>query len=145
MINNNFIHFYQKSKKSLYAISRDTGIPYTTVNRLAHGTLNINQCAYDAVARLAAYFGCHPEDLVNPTQLMRNVSGKYEGMAYDWVVRDDVAELHVNDGGKDIILESSLSLTQPRFYAGYIAMTKCLIDIYKEQKRADEMLCENIC
>lgn len=141
MNNVNFSQYCSKSGETIYAISHATGIPYTTLSELKNNKLNINQCAFDTIARLAAFFNCTPESLVNPTQLMKNISGKYRGIAYRWIVTDDRSELHILDDGLDLVLQKSQKLTQPRFYHAYSATALCLIDIYLEQKEVRKALC----
>ena len=98
-----------------YAISKQTGTPYTTIHRLCTGTLNINDCQYDTVARIAACVGCKPEEIANQTQLMRS--------------------LVIRENGKDIILARDNQMTQARLFHAYQKIAECYIDIYKQQKR----------
>lgn len=143
MNNTNFETYYTNSGETLYSISHATGIPYTTLSELKNNKLDINRCAYNTVVRLAAYWGCLPGELVNPTQLMKNVSGKYRGVSYRWTATENDSELHILDEDKDVILQKSSDLTQPRFYKAYNAIAMCLIDIYLEQKESEEMLCRS--
>ncbi|MGN0362570.1 MAG: helix-turn-helix domain-containing protein [Bilifractor sp.] len=143
MQNENFLKVFQKSGLSAYALSRQTGTPYTTIHRLCAGTLNINDCQYDTVIRIAACLGVPPEEIVNRTQLMRNVSGKYRGIPYIWKMIDGNLSLVIQEAGQDVIIDQDNDMTQPRFYGVYHKMAECLIDIYQTQKEA-EKLCGNI-
>ena len=133
--NQNFLKIFHKSGMTAYAISKQTGTPYTTIHRLCTGTLNINDCQYDTVARIAACVGCKPEEIANQTQLMRNVSGKYRGIPYIWKMIDDSLSLVIRENGKDIILARDNQMTQARFFHAYQKIAECYIDIYKQQKR----------
>lgn len=141
--NQNFLKIFHKSGMTAYAISKQTGTPYTTIHRLCTGTLNINDCQYDTVARIAACLSCKPEDIVNRTQLMRNVSGKYRGVPYIWKMIDDNLSLVIRGNGQDIVLARDNKMTQARFFHAYQKIAECYIDVYKTTKEA-ETLCGSI-
>ena len=46
----------KNSKKTIYQISKETGINYTTISELYNEKTNINKCASYTVFRLALYF-----------------------------------------------------------------------------------------
>ena len=137
-VNEKLITEIKQSGKSLYAISRESGLPYTTIHRLFAGKLNINQCAFDTVNILSAYLGCSMEDITNPTQLMQNVAGKYRGIPYHWVLDDSGVRLQITDHGQEKTLLQSADYTQRRFRKGYVAMTECAIDVYCKEKEGAE-------
>lgn len=42
--------------KSIYAVSKESGVPYTTLNELVNGKKNIDDCSIRTIAALANYF-----------------------------------------------------------------------------------------
>ena len=50
-MNDNLIRQIEKAGISQYKLSRETGIPYTTLSRLKRGTLDINNCTSEVVYR----------------------------------------------------------------------------------------------
>ena len=42
--------------KSIYAVSKESGVPYTTLNEMVNGKKNIEDCSIRTIAALANYF-----------------------------------------------------------------------------------------
>lgn len=141
--NNNFNNMLAAKGATAYSVSKETGIPYTTLSELKNNKLDINKCSYETLARLASFFQCRPENLVNPVQILRNISGKYRKYPYHWVINGETAELHMNDHGNDILLGKEKGLTQARFAREYREIPEVWIDIYLQQKEAEELLCRH--
>ena len=133
----------KKDGKSIYAISRMTGIPYTTISELANNKNNINKCSYETVNKLAAYFRCNASEITNPIQYIENVHGTYRKIPYKWIMNNGVEELHISDNKKDIVLLCDDKMTQARFSREYFATTLCYIDIYLKKKEAHALLCHS--
>lgn len=51
---------------SIYHLSKETGIPYTTLNELFNGKTDINKCGSETVYKLSLCFNCSVEELINP-------------------------------------------------------------------------------
>ena len=81
-MNENFIDLMKNTGKSIYQISRETGIPYTTLSELVNEKVNINKCAAGMVHKLTLYLKCSIEDILNREPLIANKSGTYRKM--DW-------------------------------------------------------------
>lgn len=127
--------------KSLYRISKDTGIPYTTINELANGKLDIDRCSLSTVYRLACEFSCRIEEIMNPIQLVDGMSGRYRKIRYHWISNGDISELHIEDDGTDKVIDKG-DYSQERFACAYKSLTECLIDIYLSDKETEAMLSE---
>jgi hypothetical protein len=138
MQNQNFNHIFRQSGISAYALSKQTGTPYTTIHKLCASTLNINDCQYDTVVRIAACLGCEPDKIVNQTQLMRNVSGKYRGIPYTWKIIDGNLSLVIQEGSKETVINQDNEMTQARFFKVYQKIAECFIDIHQLKKEAEE-------
>ena len=140
-MNKNFTIYFQQKAESLYLMSKQTGIPYTSLSELLNGKININKCAASLVYRLSLFFNCSVEDLLNEESLITNISGTYRKIKYKWV--DGTApghvQLHVWDHGNEVILDEGL-YSQSRFYHIYRQLTEAVIDAYLQQKEAEEMM-----
>lgn len=82
--NSKFNSALQGSGLSMYALSRCSGVPYTTINEIRNGKNDINQCAAATVWRLAAALGVSPNDLINDINYLDGVKGKYKGIDFIW-------------------------------------------------------------
>lgn len=143
-LNRNFLCHVEACGKTVYQISKETGIPYTTISELANGKIDINKCAADTVFRLTLYFRCSMEEILNRVSLLANVSGIYRGIKYQWKPgRNHSVELHIRDQGEEKILDKG-GYSQTRFYEVYGDMTELVIDRYIEEKEAEELLNEPV-
>ena len=114
-MNNNLLRYINKSNKSVYRISKETGIPYTILSELVTGKKSINKIASETVCKLCIYFGCSIEDLMNDFIFFNNISGKYHGKKYKWTVNNDKITLFVD--GKEIKSYEHIYTQNPQLYA----------------------------
>lgn len=140
-MNEKFVALVQEKSASIYSISKQTGIPYTSLSELLNGKIDINKCAAGMVFRLSLYFNCTIEDLLNQESLISNSSGTYRKIKYKWIMGQNPSyiELHIWDRGYEYILDKGI-YAQPRFYRVYNKLTEAIIDIYLEQKKAESMI-----
>ncbi len=127
--------------KSVYLISKETGIPYTSLNDIVNGKVDVNKCASETIYLLSLYLQCNIEDLLNDFPLIDGVSGKYRNVKYYW--KYDVErnmELHVLEKKNDVIIDYGSMFSQSRFYNETRRMTELLIDYYLEEKEAEKLL-----
>lgn len=52
-----------RNNMSVYALSKGSGVPYTTLNELVNNKKDIDECSFKTVSRLAAYLGVTIEKL----------------------------------------------------------------------------------
>jgi len=57
--------FIKNRKESVYKVSKESGIPYTTLNELVLGKKNINECTLGTIMKLMGYFKISVDDLIN--------------------------------------------------------------------------------
>lgn len=115
-MNTNFIEHFEKKAISIYQLSRNTGIPYTTLSEIASGKLDINKCAAETVQKLAVEFDVAVVDLLNPVKYYEGIQGKYRGFKYRWKscdqgnmkieIKNSDDEVVLLDGGARFILPS---------------------------------------
>ncbi len=86
--NHNFNKILEKSGMSMYALSKRSAVPYTTINEIHRGKNDINQCASGTVRRIAAALGITVEDILNEIHYLDGVRGKYKGIEYVWSTGD---------------------------------------------------------
>lgn len=140
-MNKNFNTYFQQKAESLYMISKQTGIPYTSLSELLNGKININKCAASMVYRLSLFFNCNVEDLLNQESLITNVSGTYRRLKYKWIegTAPGRVQLHVWDHGHEMILDEGF-YSQSRFYHIYHQLTEAILDDYLQRKQAEDMM-----
>lgn len=141
-MNENFIDLMKNTGKSIYQISRETGIPYTTLSELVNKKVNINKCAAGMVHKLTLYLKCSIEDILNREPLIANKSGTYRKIKYKWVPTENgTVTLNIKDGQTKKIIDES-KCDQTRFYQTFDNMTELIIDYYITQKEVDANLCQ---
>lgn len=140
-MNENFIDLMKNTGKSVYQISRETGIPYTTLSELVNKKVDINKCAAGMVHKLTPYLKCSLEDTLNREPLITNKSGTYRKIKYKWVPTENgTVTLNIKDGQTKKIIDES-KCDQARFYQTFDNMTELIIDYYITQKEVDANLC----
>lgn len=139
-MNENFIDLVKNTGKSVYQISRETGIPYTTLSELVNEKVDINKCAAGMVHKLTLYLKCSLEDILNREPLIANKSGSYRKIKYKWVpTGNGTVTLNIKDGSVKKIIDEG-KCDQARFYQTFDNMTELVIDYYITQKEVDESL-----
>lgn len=139
-MNENFIDLVKNTGKSVYQISRETGIPYTTLSELINEKVDINKCAAGMVHKLTLYLKCSLEDILNREPLITNKSGTYRKIKYKWVpTGNGTVTLNIKDGPVKKIIDEG-KCDQARFYPTFDNMTELVIDYYITQKEVDESL-----
>ena len=63
-MNSGFKDALSDSGMSMYSLSKQTGLPYTTINRLVNEKLSINNCNAGAVFKIASVLGVQMEVLM---------------------------------------------------------------------------------
>ena len=64
-MNSGFKDALNDSGLTMYSLAKQTGIPYTTINRLVNERLSINNCNAGAVFKIASALGVRMEVLMN--------------------------------------------------------------------------------
>lgn len=70
-MNDNFNHMIKETGKSIYKISQESGIPYTTLNELVNEKKNINYTSAETVYKLCLYLKCDMSDILNDVIFLR--------------------------------------------------------------------------
>ena len=63
-MNSGFKDALNDSGMTMYSLSKQTGLPYTTINRLVNEKLSINNCNAGAVFKIASALGVQMEVLM---------------------------------------------------------------------------------
>ena len=140
-MNEHFKQCVKNADKSIYRISQETGIPYTTLNELMNGKKAINRVAAETVYKICLYFHCQMQDLLDQFLLLENSNGYYQGIHYKWIPSERGIELHIEDEGEDMVL-TALKKMIPDAYECYVhEIPEMLIENYLEDKKEwEEML-----
>lgn len=140
-MNEKFINLINQKNSSLYKISQESGIPYTTLSEIVNKKTNINNCAVETVYKLLLYFHCTLEDILNPVLVVANVSGSYRGIKYKWIPNNsNTLDLAIQDEEKEIVIDHDENLAVGRFYDEYKLLSEARIDAYLTYKEAEAML-----
>ncbi len=130
-----------KTGKSIYLISKETGIPYSSLNDIINGKVDVNKCSSETIFLLSLYLQCSIEDILNEFPLINGVSGKYKNIKYYWKYDTKrKMELHIIEENNDIVIDSGNMFSQSRFYKETKRMTELLIDYYLEEQEAKGLL-----
>ena len=82
--NTNFNAILEQAGLSMYALSKRSGIPYTTINEIRNGKNDINHCSAATVCRLAAALGVTSDNILNDINYLDGVRGRYKAIDYIW-------------------------------------------------------------
>lgn len=134
--NTNFNRQLERSGMSMYALSKRSAVPYTTVNEIHLGKNDINQCAAGTVQRLAAALGTSSEAILNEIHYLDGVKGKYEGIEFVWST-GDASQITFTYEGKEVTLSDGRLYNTPSRIDYYNTIAGWLIKDYiaKEQKK----------
>ena len=136
-MNEKYIRYFEKSGLSMYELAREAGLPYTTINELNRGKLDINHCSVRYVSRLADIFGVTVEELINPSSYMDGVGGKYRNIRYTWKKKDRMVLSFVYKK-KPVELDSGLRMMVPGRREAYSLMGELLIDQFLRKLESEE-------
>lgn len=58
-------NYLKENNISVYAVSRGSGIPYTTLNELVNGKKNIEECSLKTIEKIAGFFNVTVDTMLN--------------------------------------------------------------------------------
>lgn len=138
--NHNFNRILDKSGMSMYALSKRSAVPYTTINEIHRGKNDINQCASGTVQRIAATLGTKVENILNEIHYLDGVKGKYKEIEYIWST-GDASQIKFHYDGKEIILSDGKLYNIPSRIEYYNIVARWMIKDYiaKEQWKKETL------
>ena len=139
-MNDNFKQKVKKTGKSIYKISQESGIPYTTLSELMNGKKNINHTSAETVYKLCLYLNCNINDILNNVGLLENGKGVYLGYHYQQKKTDNGIELHITDNNRDLVLLTLKTMCQDLYRCYMKQVPEMMIENYDEEKRGWEGL-----
>lgn len=135
MISNmNFNTALERSGMSMYALSKASGVPYTTINEIRNCKNDINQCAASTVWRLSAALGVSAEEIINPIYYLDGVRGKYKGIDFTWSV-DDCSSIIFEFEGEHVTLSIDRIYNIPSRIKYYNIIAGWMIKDYTERRK----------
>ena len=132
--NNNFNRTLEQSGLSMYALAKRSAVPYTTVNEIHNGKIDINQCAASTVFRLAAALGVESEAIINPIYYLDGVKGKYKGIDFTWST-SDVSRITFEYEGEPVTLCAGTIYNIPERLEYYSVFAGWMIEDYIEDRK----------
>ena len=127
--NDNFNIVLAGSGMSMYALSKLSGVPYTTVNEIHRGKVDINQCAAGTVHRLAGVLDVQPDRIMNPINYLDGVKGRYKGIDFEWTT-DGTTHLLFEYDGEQVDLDTDKTFNIPSRLKYYNIIAGWMIDEY---------------
>ena len=139
-MNENFNNAMESLGVTAYRLSKDTGIPYTTISELCNNKIDINKCSAETVYKLALYFECEMKDILNYVNILENYSGKYLGHKFRWNKGREPISLSVEINGKVETITPIPKVCTSRPHLFKRAYTELLIDKLLEEKNLEKLL-----
>jgi len=127
----------KESGLSMYALSKRSGIPYTTINEIHNGKNDINQCAASTVCRLAAALNVSSDAILNDIYYLDGVKGKYKGIEYIWRSRSN-STLTFDYNGNPVTIDTGDFYNIPSRIEYYNIIAGWMIKEYIEHKQWEE-------
>ena len=128
--------YLQSNNKSIYAIAKESGIPYSTLNDLAGGKVSIDQCRTGLTRRLAKVLGLSMEEVCCLcTEEPLTVTTSY-GIPADIIVRNKSYEVEFTYNDAPISLHLCPVSNDTRFYIREIAAWRA--EDYIRKQRIEE-------
>lgn len=145
-MNEKFINLVKQSNKSAYAISKETGIPYTTLSELLTKKKSINKIASETVYKLCLYLKCDMKDILNEVSFYDCLEGKYKSIRYKYIKDDTSIKFYIIDKKEEHLIDEykNIYVQNPLDFASLNA--KAWIENYldeKELKKEYEKLLSN--
>ena len=103
-MNDNFNRVLKESGMSMYALSMNSGVPYTTINEIHNGKVDINQCAAQTVWKLGTILKTDPGEIMNPIMYMDGIRGRYGDIDYVWET-DETSKIVFEYQGDKVTLD----------------------------------------
>lgn len=131
--NSGFNEALIRSSMSMYALSRLSGVPYTTINEIRNGKNDINQCAAGTVWRLAAALDVPADSIINNINYLDGVRGKYKGIDFVWST-DESSQITFEYEGKPVTLSAGAIYNIPSRIRYYNIIAGWMIKEYASRK-----------
>lgn len=139
-MNRNFIDKVNKSGITAYRLSKETGIPYTTISELCNSKTDINKCSAATVYKLALFFDCDIRDILNYIDPLENYSGIYKKHKFKWNRTGENDSLVVEKNGTTFVVDVIPEAFTNRPNEFKRALTEMLIDNFLEEKEQEKIL-----
>ena len=143
-MNSSFKLIFNNSGMSMYSLAKNTGLPYTTINRLVNEKLDINDCNAAAVYKIAKALGVTMEQLVRNYDFLTGTEGEYLGVKYKWTKDNENHQLLVLfDGEQEVFVwQAKRLLTDERKREGYQGVVRLAVKDYLVYKQSSSRLKE---
>ena len=128
-MNDKLIRKLNQLNQSIYAISKESGIPYTTLNELKNKKTSVNNISAEKAYKLCLYLGCTLDEILDDVYLYNNLCGSYHGYSYSWKQNHKKTAVTVtNKNDKKKITKSFSEIISTNPYKFAKAYPETLID-----------------
>ena len=138
--NNKFNTLLKAQNISIYQLANATGVPYTNLNKLKNGKQDINNCSGKDLYKLAHFFNCAIEDLLNPIPCISHSRGLYRSIKYQWIPENSGITLQILENKKYTAIDhikSQRYISEAQIMQGLAEVT---LDAYIEAKEIEDAL-----
>lgn len=142
--NSKFNEALNNSGMTMYALSKLSGVPYTTVNEIHRGKLDINQCAVGTVHRLAGVLDVPADSIINEIDYLDGMKGRYRGIDYIWSTDGGTTHLIFEYEGEPVKLDTGAFYNIPSRMKYYSIIAGWMIDDYAESAEWDKAMDKRI-
>ena len=128
--------YVNRSGKSIYALARDCGIPYSTLNDLVNGKVDVDNCKVSLIRSLAVYFGISMDEAYAVCAGEKLTVRNSYGVDVTVLVRGKSYIVEFEYGQKPVSIEACKVNDDTRFYINEIAAWRS--EAYIREQRMKE-------
>lgn len=143
-MNSSFKKALRDSGITMYGLAKKTGLPYTTINRLANDRLDINNCYSATVYEIAKALGISMEQLLYKYDFLTGTEGEYLGVKYRWTKDENDHQLLVlvDEECEVVAWQTERLLTNESRRVDYQSVVRLAVREYLRNKRSKARLME---
>ncbi|MCR5791559.1 MAG: helix-turn-helix transcriptional regulator [Lachnospiraceae bacterium] len=138
-MNEKLLHILSEKGITAYRLSKDTGIPYTTVREIVSQKTNINKCSAETVQKIAVYLNEQTENVLNPIFYFDGKEGKYRDIHYTWKKDNALQKMTIYLKDEDTTLDAEEKFINPRMVKYANLFAEMLIDRHLKEKELDQI------
>lgn len=140
-MNENFVKHLLSSNKTVYELASRAGLPYTTINRLANGKLDINNISSEALYRISIILGIPMQELLNPIRIVNNASGHCGKTKYKWTAEGDkTAKITFMYKKEPVTIDMEYTFNNPKERKYYDYFAQMAIERYIKRRKFEESI-----
>ena len=140
-MNEKFIELMNNKGITMHHCSSMSGVPYTTINKLMHEKMDINNISACALKRISYVLETDMDSLLNPIYFWEGISYHYGKRSYEWIKDGNnnlAVKLHLSKD-KDVVLSSGYSYITEQGWNFHKEIAEILIEKYFDDIKFDKL------